>query len=163
MDKFQNYFIYKGKAYGIGTKVRFKQTVQFSIITPFASSCRNEAEIKNQIYTFKNGTTDGNYFFWWYETVDPWEQQYLSRSQATSRSPDDDILEIVEPVYVELVSWQQEAIQNMLDKNVCTDIFGGVLTYIVIMALAFIFEDRWAIWIVGTAIFIWWLLNQYRT
>jgi hypothetical protein len=160
---FQNYFIYRGQAYGIGTKVKFKPTVQFSIITPFASSYRNEAEIKNQIYTFKNGTTDKNYLFWWYETIDPWEQQHLSRSQATTRSPDDDILEIVEPVYVELIPWQQKAIQNMSDKNVCADVFGGVLTYIVIMALAMIFKDRLVIWIVSTGIFMWWLLNQYRT
>lgn len=160
---FQNYFIYHGQAYGIGTKVRFKQTTQFAMITPLVSSYRNEAEIKNQIYTFKNGTTDGVYLFWWYETINPWEQQHLSRSQVTTRNPDDDILEIVEPVYVELITWQQKAIQNMSDKNICTDVFGGVLIYIVIMALALIFKDRFVIWTVSTGIFMWWLLNQYRT
>ena len=50
----------------------------------------------------------------------------------------------------------------MSDKNVCADVFVGVLIYIVIMCIGAIFKDRWMIWIVATAIFGFWLLNQYR-
>jgi hypothetical protein len=163
MMSFQNYFVYKGKTYGVGTKAKIVSSANFSIIRGTLTKTNSFDEVKEQIYTFTGGTTDGKFTFWWRETDDPWEQKYVARSQVTIKNPNNEILEIVEPVYVHLVSWQEKAIDNMVNKKATVDVFGGALMYVIIMLLALIFKDRWAIWIVATAIFGWWLLNQYRT
>jgi hypothetical protein len=160
---FQNYFIYKGMAYGIGTKVKIVSSAPFFIIGAIGTKMENLDEVKNQIYTFDSGTTDGEFFFRWNEIEDQLDMKYGIRSQVQLKNLDNEILEVVEPVYVRLVSWQENAINNMFNKEVAADVFGGVLIYIVIMCIGAIFKDRLVIWLVSTAIFSWWLLNQYRT
>ena len=160
---YQDYFIYKGQAYGIGTKVKLARSVQFFTEGSSLSKLKNADDFKVQTYTFTHGTTDGVFTFWWKENEDPWDEKYYARSQAVVNNPNEQILEIVEAVHVELVSWQKKAINNMISGEVPADVFGGVLLYIVIMLVALIFNDRWIIWIFATVVFIWWLLNQYRT
>jgi hypothetical protein len=147
-----NFFVYRGVMYGVGTKVKLKESVHYKT--------HNTNVTRNDMYVFYLGCKNGNNIFNW---CGPSERRDVFRSSIWIQNCDDDIEEIVEPVNVELVSWQHKAFCNMVNKEATADVFGGVLMYIVIMILAFIFKDRWAIWIVGTAIFAWWLLNQYRT
>lgn len=160
---FQNYFIYKGMAYGIGTKVKIVSSAPFFVIGAIGTKMKNLDEVKNQIYTFDGGTTDGEFFFRWHEIESESDMKYGVRSQVQLKNLDSEILEIVEPVDVQIISWQENAIHNMFNKKVVADVFGGVLIYIVIMCIGAIFKDRWAIWLVSTGIFGWWLLNRYRT
>jgi hypothetical protein len=159
---FQNYFIYKDKVYGIGTKVKLKSTARFDIIGSMSTKITNINDVKNVAYTFKGGSTDGHFIFWWQEIDNNLYMKYGIKSQVTVLNPEEDIEEIVEPIEVQLVSWQQNAIQNMFDGKTITDVFGGILIYIVVMCVGAIFKGSWMIWIVATAIFIWWLLNQYK-
>ena len=148
----KGYFVYRGVAYGTGTKVRLKEHVH----------CPTYAYIvKNDIYVFYNGTQDGLYMFHWNDTIE--RPKHIKDLQKNIYNCDLDIEEIVEPVYPQWISWQQKAIQDISNKKVCADVFGGVLTYIVIMCIGAIFKDRLAIWLISTVIFSWWLLNQYRT
>lgn len=160
---FQNYFIYNNVAYGIGTKVKILSTVRFSIVKTIGSKIKNADEIMAQAYTFYGGTTDGKFYFRWQEIDDQFDMKYGARSQVELVNLDKEILEIIEPVYVNLVSWQEKAIDNMLNKKAVADVFGGVLIYIVVMAIGTIFQARILIWLFSTIVFIWWLLNQYRT
>jgi hypothetical protein len=159
---FQNYFIYKNVAYGVGTKVKIISTAQFSIIRTIGSKMKNTDEIKAQIYTFSGGTTEGKFYFLWQEIDNLFDMKHGARSQVELINLDKEILEIVEPVYVKLVSWQEKAISNMLNGETVTDIFGGVLIYIVVMAIGTIFQARLLIWLFSTVVFLWWLLNQYK-
>lgn len=148
----KGYFIYHGIAYGIGTKVRLKEHVY----------CQTYSHIvKNDIYVFYNSTQNGLYMFHWNDSVD--RPKHIKGLQINIYNCNLDIAEIVEPVYPQWISWQQNAIQNMSNKRACTDVFGGVLIYIVIMCIAVIFKARLMIWAISTAIFIWWILNKYRT
>jgi hypothetical protein len=145
------YFIYQGTAYAQATKVKFKKATHLHKWHTTVGA--------NDTYVFYLGC-DGQYVFHW---VGPEERRMCYRGQMWITNCDMDIEEIVEPIYPQWISWQQQAIQNMSDKNVCTDVFGGVLIYIVIMCIGAIFDDRLTIWLVSTAIFSCWLLNQYRT
>lgn len=147
-----NFFIYHNVAYGVGTKVKLKESVHYKT--------HNTNVTKNDDYVFYLGCQNGNNIFRW---CGPDERRDVFRGQIWVQNCDEDIEKIVEPVYVHLVSWQEKAIDNMVNKKVTTDVFGGILMYVIIMLLALIFKDRWIIWIVATAIFGWWLLNQYRT
>lgn len=147
-----NYFIYRGVAYGVGTKVKLKEHVHYRT--------HNTDVAKNDNYVFYLGCQNGNNIFRW---CGPEERREIFRDSIWIRNCNEDIAEIVEPVYAELIPWQKKAIQNMSNKNIHADVFGGVLMYIVVMVLALIFKDRWAIWTISTGIFVWWLLNQYRT
>ena len=163
MDKFQNYFMYKGKAYGIGTKVIFKPTVEFDMCYLNNSKSNDPEVVKREPHTFFRGCTNGRCEFEWCESIyDSTQYQYQAHSRVTTFNPDADILKIVEPIEVELVSWQHKAIQNMFSGKASVDVFGGVLIYIVVMCVGAIFKDNWLIWIVATIVFIAWLLNQYR-
>ncbi len=148
----KGYFVYHGVAYGIGTKVRLKEHVHYPTYAHI---------VKNDIYVFYNGTQNGLYMFHWNDSVE--RPKHIKGLQKNIYDCDLDIAEIVEPVYPQWTSWQQQAIKNMSDKNVCTDVFGGVLIYIVIMCIGAIFKARWIIWLISTVIFVRWLLNQYRT
>jgi len=156
---YQNYFIYKGVAYGIGTKVIFSNSVNPNM--QIILRRKTKEEIKAMPHTFTNGSTTGYFNFSWYENGKDYSK-YHCFSRATIWNPDEDIKEIVYPVYVKLVTWQEKALHNMIDKTVSPDVFGGVLLYIVIMLIGAIFVDRLLIWLLATAIFIGWLLNQYR-
>lgn len=147
-----NFFIYHNIAYGIGTKVKLKESVHYKT--------HNTNVARSDTYVFRFGCKSGDNIFEW---CGPNERREVFRSTIWIQNCDTDIEEIVEPVYVEPVSWQHQAFDNMVNKKVTTDVFGGVLIYIVVMLLAFIFKDRWMVWTVGSAIFVWWLLNQYRT
>ena len=160
---FQEYFIYKGRPYGIGTKVKLSRTVEFHTHGTTLTQLKCHDDYKIQTYTFIRGTTDGAFTFDWKENESQFDWKYYAHSQAVIHNPDDEIIAIVEPVYVELVSWQHKAVQNMFDGKACVDVFGGVLTYITVMCIGTIFKGNWIIWIVSTIIFIKWLLNQYRT
>lgn len=159
---YQGYFIYKGVAYGVGTKVLLSDTVNPLIHT--IPQRKTVEEVKKMPHTFKWGATNGYFNFDWYE--DGYNQschQYYCYSQVTIHNIDEDIKEIVEPVYVKLVPWQKKALDNMLNGYVKPDIFGGVLLYIVSMVVGALFYSRLLIWVVATVIFVIWLLNQYRT
>ena len=160
---YQGYFIYKGRPYGIGTKVKLDRSAKFQTSGSSLTKLKGLDDFKIQIYTFTHGTTDGVFTFYWKENEDPWDWKYYASSQATIYNPDKEIIEIVEPVYVEFVPWQEKAVEDMLSGEAPVDVFGGVLMYIVVMAIASIFKGQWFIWIVVTIIFIRWLLNQYRT
>ena len=105
------------------------------------------------------GSSGGWYVFNW---IDERGWKY-GRSDATINNLDEDIKEIVEPIYVELVTWQQKALDNMINKTISPDIFGGVLLYAIAMIVGTLFIDRLLIWVFATVIFVCWLLNQYRT
>lgn len=160
---FQNYFIYKGIAYGVGTKVKIVSSAPFFVIGAIGTKMKNLDEVKNQIYTFDSGTTNGEFFFRWNEIEDQFDTKYGVRSQVQLKNLDNEILEIVEPVYVQIISWQENAINNIFQNKTVADVFGGVLVYIVIMCIGAIFKDRWTIWLISTTIFGLWLLNRYRT
>lgn len=147
----KEYFIYKGVAYGIGTKILLSDIG----CKKYYISQKN----KDKPHTFMFGSTGGWYVFNW---VDERGGKY-GCSGATITDLDEDIKEIVEPVYVELVSWQQKALDNMINKAVSPDIFGGVLLYAIAVIVGALFIDRLLIWVFTTVIFICWLLNQYRT
>ena len=147
-----NFFIYRNVAYGVGTKVKLKESVHCKTY--------NTNVTKDDAYVFYLGCKNGNNIFRW---CGPSERRDIFRGQIWVQNCDEDIEEIVEPVYVELVSWQEKAIDNIIKGELPTDVFGGVLIYIVIMLLALIFKDCWVIWIVATTIFGGWLLGQYRT
>ena len=146
----KNYFIYKGVAYGIGTKVLFTEKL-------YQKYFFNKA--KNKPHTFVAGWSNGEKRFQWQE-CQYWKDGEFSCPHVTN--PDEEIAEIVEPVYVELIPWQKQAFNNMASGKVHADIFGGVLLYIITMVIGAIFNDRILIWVAATLIFICWLLNQYR-
>lgn len=150
--QYQDYFIYKGVAYGVGTKVLFTEKIHESYYFTLKA--------KNQPHIFSGGSSEGWYKFYWQECED-WRRGEIS--QATVYNPDEEISEIVNPVYVKVASWQEQAMDNMVNQNVYPDIFGGVLLYVITMLVGIIFKDKWLIWIFGTIIFINWLLKQYRT
>ena len=159
---FQNYFVYKNVAYGIGTTVKISQSANFSIVGASGTNIKNINEVKNKTYTFTGGTTNGEFIFKWREFDDDLDMMYGIRCQVTLSDVDAHILQIINPIEVQLVSWQKNAINNMFSKDACVDVFGGVLTYIVIMCIGTIFKGNWIIWLVSTIVFVWWLLNQYR-
>ena len=99
--------------------------------------------------------------FRWCDTVS--RPKHYTILQINTYNCDQDIGEIVEPVYPQIISWQEKAISNILNEEAVVDVFGGVLIYIVIMLIGAIFQARLLIWLFGTAIFVLWLLNQYRT
>jgi hypothetical protein len=148
----QNYFIYKGVAYGIGTQVIFYEHIYKHIFNSKAI---------NQPHTFTGGSSDGWLGFYWIDDTIPRPKIYYNNKSIYS--PDEDIKEIVKPVYVELVPWQKQALSNMVNKTVSPDVFGGVLIYIVVMAIGALFKSILLIWVFATVVFIIWLLNQYRT
>ena len=163
-----NYFMYKGVAYGVGTKVLFSDKIHkklgWNARTPSKSErqsqysmdtyelCeRNRLILRTSPQTFQKGLSDGCLYF------------NIGLEYVAIDNPDEDIAEIVEPVYAELVSWKKQAVDNIVNKNVHPDIFNGVLMYIIIMLVGTIFNARFIIWIAATIIFVAWLLNEYRT
>ena len=147
-----DYFIYKNMAYGVGTKVKFNNNVKIDYYhRPYS---------KTPIFEFVKGFDNGEKHFN-YVTSD--NVQRASVTMQTSTSLDDVIEEIIHPVYVKPVSWQEKSLDNMLNKTVSPDIFGGVLLYMIAMIAGALFIDRLLIWVFATVIFIFWLLNQYRT
>lgn len=147
----KDYFIYKNVTYGIGTKVLLSDVG----CKKYYISQKN----KDKPHTFMFGSSDGRYNFNW---IDERGWKY-GRSDVTINDLNEDIKEIVEPVNVELVSWQQKAADNMLNQTVTPNIFGGVLLYVVAMTVGALFIDRLLIWLFVTGFFIAWLLKQYRT
>lgn len=146
------YFVYCGVAYGVGTKVKLKEHVH--------TKTYNTTITKNDIYVFQFGCVDGIRMFCW---ADETRRPNWHKGLIYIRNCDEDIEEIIEPVYPNFVSWQEKAIDNMVNKTVVADVFGGVLMYIIAMLVGAIFKDRFLIWTIGTVIFGLWLLYQYRT
>jgi hypothetical protein len=123
------YFLrYKGKCYDIGTKLKFKVPTSRSV---------KEGSIEwishNKIYI---RLTDGS----------SWE---LSKMWSL----DNTIIEIVDPIYYEEPPSVYTHGKVYPSEE---ELFIGLVWYIVIMLLGFIFRDRWTIWIVATAIFLLW-------
>ena len=148
----ENYFIYKGVSYGVGTKVVFTDNVYKNIYN---------AKAKNQPHTFIRGSNTGWKGFYWEDEASLRPKIYFNN--ISIYDPDNEIMEIVKPVYVELVPWQQNAWDNMIHKKVTPDVFGGCLLYVMAMIVGTIFVDKLLIWTFATVLFIIWLLNQYRT
>lgn len=147
----KDYFIYQGVTYGVGTKVLLSE-----------QGCKKHyiaERNKGKLHTFMFGSSGGYYVFNW---VDDRGGKYGS-SGITTYNLEEDIKAIVDPVYVELVSWQQKALYNIKNKTVSPDIFGGVLLYAIAMIGGALFTDMLLIWVFSTVIFLCWLLNQYRT
>lgn len=148
----REYFTYRGVKYGIGTKVLLSD---IGCKKHYISQLHRDKPLE---YGF---TCDGcrNIFGW----IDERGRKY-GCSDATIHDYDleIDIKEIVKPVYVELVSWQKKAVENMVSSDVYADIFGGVIIYIAVMLIGTIFYERFMIWATATVIFVVWLLNQYR-
>lgn len=147
----KEYFIYKGVAYGIGTTILLSE-----------EGCKKHyiaQKYKDKPYTFMFGDSSGKCVFNWIDE----RGGKFGASGVVIQNFEEDVGKIISPVYVQLVSWQAKAIDNMINKKVSPDIFGGVLLYIMVMIVGAIFIDRWLIWIGATAAFILWLLEQYRT
>ena len=147
----RDYFIYKGVAYGVGTKILLSEV-----------GCKRHyisQKNKDKPHTFMFGSSEGWYVFNW---VDERGGKY-GNSGATIYDLNEDIQEIIEPVYVELVSWQRKSLNNMINQNVSPDISGGIFLYIMTMVVGTLFVDRLLIWVFATIVFIVWVLNQYRT
>ena len=148
----REYFVYKGVMYGIGTKVLLSD----------AGCKKHYITLHNKDKPLTYGFTCGgrNLFGW----TDPRGRKYgYSDASIYDCDLENDIQSIVDPVYVELVSLWEKAIDNMVNKKVSPDVFGGVLLYTIIMVVGAIFVDRFLIWVFATVIFVGWLLNQYRT
>jgi hypothetical protein len=149
----REYFTYKGVKYGIGTKVLLSDV-----------GCKRHyvsEKNKDKPHTFGFGYNNGLNVFNW---IDTRGRKYgWSGATIYDSKVDEEIKAIVEPVYVELIPWQQKAVENMFDDEVYADIFGGVLIYIIVMIVGALFVERWLIWIFATVAFIIWILNQYRT
>lgn len=158
---YQGYFIYKGIVYGEGTTVLFTDKIH--------QKYHFSSKLKNIPHKFIGGATEGvtngvftrGYMNFKWKEGDDWK--YDKHSEVTVYNVDEDIAEIVEPVYVEIVPWQQQALDNIINKKVHPDIFSGVLIYILVMLIGCIFHARLIIWVVATIVFVTWLLNQYRT
>lgn len=150
--RYQGYFIYRGVAYGKGTTVLFSEKVYQKYSFP--------PELKNKPHRFIGGSTAGWMNFRWQED-DDWK--YSMHNDITIYDMEDEIATIVHPVYIEVVTWQKQAIYNMITKRVQPDVFGGWLLYIIAMFVGFIFKDAIIIWLFSTIIFTVWLLKQYRT
>lgn len=148
----ENYFIYKGVAYGVGTKVLFTEKVHQKY---FFST-----KEKNQPHTFFAGFNNGCKRFSWQECEYWKDGEYCNKDIY---NPDEEIAEIVEPVYVELVPKYQSVLENIINKKVHPDIFGGCLIYIIVMLVGTIFTARLLIWLGATVIFGIWLFKQYET
>lgn len=149
----KDYFIYKNVMYGVGTKVLLNDSVHLRFY--------NTTRAKDRPYTFTCSFSDGYNLFCSESSNNPKEKWMCGQIQL--RNYDEDIKTIIDPVYVELVPWQQKALDNMINKTVSPDIFGGVLLYAMAMIIGALFIDRLLIWVFATVIFICWLLNQYRT
>lgn len=149
--RYQSCFVYKGVTYGKGTTVLFSDKVH--------QKYHFTTKLKKTPHQFIGGSNTGWMNFRWQEG-DDW--QYDAHSEVTVYDIEEEIAEIVNPVYAELIPWHKEAFNNMVEKKVQPDVFGGVLLYIIIMTVGTIFIDRWLIWIFSTIIFAVWLLNQYR-
>jgi hypothetical protein len=147
-----NFFIYRNVAYGVGTKVKLKEPVHYKTY--------NTNITKNDTYVFYLGCKNGVNIFNW---CGPEDRRKVFRGDIWIKNCDEDIEEIVEPVYPHFISWQKNAMHNILSEETVADVFGGILIYIVVMAIGTIFEARLLIWLFATAVFVWWLLNQYRT
>jgi hypothetical protein len=148
---YEGYFIYKGVAYGVGTKVVFYDDVYNHI---------SNSKAKNQPHTFVTGSSSGWKGFYWEENTIPRPKMYYNN--ISIYNPDKEIKEIIEPVYVELVPWQKQSLNNMVNGTVHPDVFGGVLLYVLVMAVGSIFFARFTIWVFATVVFVIWLLNEYR-
>lgn len=147
----KDYFIYKNVAYGVGTKILLSEV-----------GCKRHyisQKNKDKPLTFMFGSSGGWYIFNW---IDERGWKY-GRSDATINNLDEDIKEIIDPIYVELVPWQQKALDNMVNKTISPDVFGGVLLYAIAMIVGALFIDRLLIWVFATVVFVCWLFNQYRT
>lgn len=147
-----NFFIYRNVAYGVGTKVKLKESVHYKT--------HNTNITKNDLYVFYLGCRNGENIFNW---CGPDDRRTVFRSDIWVRNCDEDIEEIIEPVYPQFVSWQEKAISNIFSKETVADVFGGVLIYILVMVIGTIFQARLLIWLFSTVVFIGWLLHQYRT
>lgn len=149
----REYFIYKGVKYGIGTKILLSDI-----------GCKRHyisQKHKDEPHTFGFGSTDGRSNFHWRHQYGG--QYGFSNATILDCYIDEDIKEIIEPVYVEFVPWQKNAIDNMINNTIHPDIFGGVVLYILVMVIGALFYARLTIWVIATITFIIWLLNQYRT
>ena len=146
-----DYFVYHNTAYGVGTKVIFTDE--------FYHKYYYSNDAQGQAYTFVRGLSNGVSLFHWDECND---SHSVFNSTIELLHPDQDIKEIVSPVYVNIVPWQHKAVDNIIHNKAQPDIFGGCLLYAIIMIVGLIFIDRWLIWVAGTFIFIAWLLKQYR-
>lgn len=141
----ENFFIFKGASYGVGTQVVLKDEVYLQ---------RSSFTKYDNLFTFQFGWSDGYKEF----------SQKGNKMSVVIRNPDQEIKEIISPVAATPTTtiWQQQALENMCSGKVHADVFGGVLLYIIVMLVGAIFYDRWLIWIFSTFIFVSWLLNQYR-
>ena len=147
-----DYFVYKGVAYGVGTKVLLNESVHLRFY--------NTTRAKDRLYTFVCSSSNGYNLFRGEGSGDPKEQWLCGQIRLANY--DEDIKKVIYPVHTEIVSWQKKALDNMVNQTVCPDIFGGVLLYIIIMIVGALFFARLTIWIFATITFIVWLLNQYK-
>lgn len=147
-----DYFTYKGTIYGVGTKVILKDSVHYKFY--------NTNKSKDDLFEFTGNFTNGYNVF-----QKEWYNNKGKRvvSQIKIDNFDQDIERIVYPVYGQPAPWYEKSFDNMVNKKVQPDIFGGCLTYVIVMIVGAIFINRWLIWIFSTMIFIGWLLNQFRT
>ena len=143
----EDYFIYHGATYGVGTIVLFSDGLNYS------------NKRKNIPHIFTSGFKDRYKIF---QVKDDNIKSDIGGS-IMIRNPDKEIEQIIYPAYVNKTSWQKQAINNMMSGKFHADIFGGVVIYFAVMLVGTIFYDRWLIWITATIIFINWVLNQYRS
>ena len=162
----RDYFIYKGVKYGEGTKVRMsdvfnakwkfmpREKEKYESEWSYQDHIDRQKNKREAIYVFKSGFRHG---------LDVEYDFFGNKANYPVTNPDEEIAEIIEPVEYNEISWQRQAAADMVSGRVYADVSGGVFLYIVIMVIGAIFKDRWILWIVGTIIFIGWLLKQYRT
>lgn len=143
----EDYFIYNGVAYGVGTIVLFSDELNY------------HDKRKNIPHIFTSGFKDG------YKRFQAKDDSTKSGMGGGIRiyNPDKEIEQIVYPMPVNKTPWQKQAINNMMSGKFHADIFGVVVIYFTVMLVGTIFYDRWLIWITATIIFINWVLNQYRS
>ena len=141
----EDYFVFNNVSYGIGTKVLLSHNIYNKYVFSVKEQC--------EPFTFIYGLNNGNKIF-----------NCKTYGNIVVTHPEQDIEKIVYPVVVIAThtTWQQQAFTNMTHSNIHSNLFGGIILYIVIMLIGVIFVDRWLIWIFSTIIFIHWLLSQYR-
>ena len=121
------YFLrYRGKCYGVGTMLKFKQNL-----------C-------TYVGTIQSFTHNGMWLL-----VNTGSEYYLSRVHSL----DNTILEIIIPVYVDE---PEKIVTKHRTSPPEDDIFYGWIVYIAVMIVGTIFNERFAIWVFASLVFFLW-------
>lgn len=146
----QNYFIFNGVKYGVGTIVKIK---------PEEYGSRREIERCNGIAEFVGGFESGYLKF---SGIVPDGSRYCGIAIRTD--PQDRIDEIIKPVFCEERPMWKVSLANYQATHPMrrADIAPGTIVYIFAMALLILMKNGWIGCVVATYFYLRYLINIYR-